>query len=143
MNKDISTYINPLNDPRGMKWHKFLVYFSLWIGALLNFLTGYIYLSYLGADHFSSYLYSQNKVLLTGILAVIAGIYAIIARFRLARFKSDAIVHLIIYTILVLLSNVAISVVESTFSASVIVSGIAFFALTYTYYNKRRDLFTC
>lgn len=130
-----------LNDPRGMKWHKFLIYFNLWLGAICNFLLGLIYLAYLGSDNFNSWRYTFGEVAFVGIFAVILGIYAIVTRFKLARFRENAPVHLTAYLILVTILNAVVCAMETKFSFGTVIGSIVHIALNCIYYNKRSDLF--
>lgn len=129
------------NTYHGMKWHKFLVNFSLWLGAILNFLIAFIYLRFLGANHPGSYLYSDTGLLLSGLLAAVAGVYGIVTRFKLARFKTHAPAHLMAYLALMLFCNIVIGITESALSAQTIIPSIACIIINYYYYAKRADLF--
>ena len=79
-----------------MKWHKFLIFFSLWVSAAVNafnavqLFTGMHYGS--AQDARMIYLYFDGlKALDMGIAVVYIGIavYTIIARFALAQYRAD------------------------------------------------------
>ena len=131
------------SDPRGMKWHKFLIYFNLWFGAICNLLLGFIYLAYLGSDNFNSWRYTFGGVAFVGISAIILGVYAIITRFKLAKFRTSAPGHLTAYLILVTILDAVVCAMEFEFSFSTVIISIVHIVLNCIYYNKRSDLFVC
>ena len=82
----------------GMKWYKFLIYFLLWAGAILNFLnaiamlTGSIYEAEGVPAHTVYDVFPELKSidLIFGILLIALSIYQIVVRFALAKFKHNA-----------------------------------------------------
>lgn len=107
----------------GFKWHNFLIYFSLWIGAFLNALFG---LACLLEGEF-----------LFGILSVGIAAYTIFARFQLANFKVNAYNHLLASQLIV----VAVNLITIGFDITTVLSSLAGSLLTYYYYRKREELF--
>ncbi len=107
----------------GMKWHNFLVYFSLWAGAVLNFVMGAACL-FEGAP-------------LYGLVLIGAAAYAIYSRFQLASFKKNAYKHLLAAQMIVIAADLLLMGVE--FSA--LASNIAACGVNYFYYKKRDKLF--
>lgn len=80
-----------------MKWFKFLIYFGLWAGAILNIvLNGVVMLSGLhyGDAETAKLVYAMFGDLksldtLCGILAIVVGVLGIYTRFQLAGFKKN------------------------------------------------------
>jgi len=83
-----------------MKWHKFLIYFSLWASGISNILVGIMYLSgkwydFVNGEGASSIVYNVIDGLKTvdimyGMFAIALGVFAIFTRFQLAGFKATA-----------------------------------------------------
>ena len=107
----------------GMKWHKFLVNFSLWAGAVLNLIMGFACLAE-GAP-------------LYGLALIGAAAYSIYVRFQLAKFKKNAYKHLLAAQLIVIAADLLLMGVE--FPA--LASNIAACGVNYYYYNKRKALF--
>ena len=130
----------------GMKWHKFICYFALWLSALTNL--------YVGITYMGSY-YSVQKIY--GGFAIVIAVLCIITALKLIRFKHDAPKTL---HNLLLLSTVG-SLAFTLWSAGVFsgyginfgdrdtATALASFVLSLviiminkSYYNKRAYLFT-
>ncbi len=124
-----------------MKWHKFLIYFSLWFSSIVNLLIGTAYFLYLFSDSFNRYIYSEGELLFAGISSVFCAVYAIIVRFKLANYRRSGPRHLLAYQILVIIIDIVICCMESAFSFDTLISSAAAAALTAVYYKKRSDLF--
>ena len=84
----------PINS-QPMKWHKFLVYFALWAGAVLNIISGILALtgSVYGEEkelvyHFFPTMESVNVVY--GILCVGLGIFGFYTAYNMLNFKKGA-----------------------------------------------------
>lgn len=141
-----------------MKWHKFLIYFSLWAGALINFFNGLQLLNgsiYQGnADQvYSVFSGLKTMDMIFGIIYFAITIYMIYVRFQLAGFKQGAPGKLITVYIIQLVAPFAyylmVSIVshlpwsevfDFTMIPSVIVSIAMIFVNRY-YYSKRAHLF--
>ena len=84
---------DPLNDPRGMKWFKFIIYFHLFASAVMNVFIAFQLFS--GAQYEAAkavyYLYPGLKTADTiyGFIVLGLAALAICVRFRLARFRKD------------------------------------------------------
>ena len=141
-----------------MKWHKFLIYFSLWAGAILlavnggQLLTGSEY----GNDAEAVYLYYpglKGVDMTFGILLLALAVFMIYTRFQLAHFKEGApnkltmvyvleIVSFLGYSIAVAsVAKLPISDIISSQTTSSIVSSVVMIIANRTYYNKRAHLF--
>lgn len=143
-----------------MKWHKFLIYFSLWAGAVLNLLsayqysTGVIYGSLEKADIIYS-LYDGLKfidTMMTVMLIAIA-VFSIVTRFALAQYKKNGPALLMALYILnivcsaayiFMVSNITalgISELMDSSSYSSLISSIVMIFINKIYYDKRASLF--
>lgn len=78
-----------------MKWHKFLIYFGLWAGSILNLLTAAGYFT--GAVHgdAAEVIYQAFPVwkwldIACGLLLIGLSVYGIHTRYQLAGFRKDA-----------------------------------------------------
>ena len=82
-----------------MKWFKFLIYFSLFAGALLNlsnginYITGNIYMIEINvsAEIVYGFWWQGLKTadIIYGALMIASAVVAVVARFKLAKFKED------------------------------------------------------
>lgn len=141
-----------------MKWHKFLIYFSLWIGALNSIISGCAIFtgSHYGTSVEDVYLNFRNlqKIDASFGLAYIAfGVFMLITRFKLARYRKNAANYLtwcyvfqplitISYNISVYLSTGIIPETIATDLLSSLVTSLIMIIPTRIYYKKRSDLFT-
>lgn len=94
-NRPLSTGSDdPLNDPRGMKWFKFIIYFQLFASAVMNVYNAFQLFSgaqYEGTAKAVYFLYPGLKTADTiyGFAGLGLAALAIFVRFRLARFRKD------------------------------------------------------
>lgn len=128
----------------GMKWFKFLIYFSLFAGAITNFVTGIGILC--GGDLFD---YIEGPRTLIGLISIAFAIFMIVTRFMLAKFKRSG---LIMYYVLIGLS-LAFTIVEfivsdifsvpgaAAFSIGYILGNVVYVVLNIVYFKKRADMF--
>lgn len=145
-----------------MKWFKFLIYFSLFAGALLNLvngvnlITGNIYLTQSNGQVTADMVYGvygsslKTLDLVYGVIMVLIAVFSIYTRVRLAKFKANGPMCLyILYGAPVafsILYNVAVSGIigQSAFNAQIIgsaVTSIGMLLLNYAYFTKRKVLF--
>lgn len=140
-----------------LKWHKFLIYFSLWAGALLDLVNAYSYFtgSMYGENAKGVYsYYSGMKTLdiFMGILMLAMAAYCIYVRFQLANYKAGAPKKLeflyianaaVMLLYLLAVSGVTkISISDLASDAWTQIAGsIAFVFINRAYYNKRAALF--
>lgn len=144
-----------------MKWYKFLIYFALFFGALMNVVYG---IQYLNGDIYENindgvskeWVYavmgSDLKTLdvIMGILMIGLGVFGVYVRFALAKFKANApmcvyilyganAVISLIYTIAV----VSITEIELDYGREIvsIILMLVMVGLNYTYFKKRQSLF--
>ena len=74
-----------------MKWHKFLIYFALWAGAVLNLISG-AQMFFMGINAGNAWLYEMTSGLralyiVSGIFMIAIGVFQIFTRSALARFS--------------------------------------------------------
>lgn len=139
-----------------MWWHKFLIYFALFAGALLNLISSLSYLTGYAYDIVELEFYSENpmlKVLDLAYGAVLVGMafLGIYTRFRLARYKRNGptcLTALYVFSIaLPVLYPLAFSVCAPALAGvyypnypSLAVT-VAFLIFNIIYYKKRKELF--
>ena len=143
-----------------MKWHKFLIYFSLWAGAVICFLNGFQRLtgSIYGSKEVAAQIYNMYGSMKTvdtvfGVLFCILGVFMIYVRFQLAGFKKGAPSKLIMLYILQLILSVgyilvtagvcklSVSEISGPDLTTTIAISIAMTIANYVYYKKRSHLF--
>jgi len=142
-----------------MKWFKFLIYFALWFGAVINIISAISYMSggqYAGQAGRVYAMYPAMRVvdIALGVFTLALGIFGIVVRFRLAKFRKNAPSMLITLYLLSLIPSllypVATTLVTgiSTFDAQVIsqmvgqVIGVVIVVIcTKIYFKKRAYLF--
>ena len=130
----------------GMKWHKFLIYFSLWVSGILNMVVGAL----LGiglVNVVQDYYYSLGEIAMVAFMAMGSigiGVYAIVTRFKLKNFRRNASDHLLALQILSILFTVACYIInEFPFAEwiSALVPSVVMASINRNYYAKRRDMF--
>lgn len=146
----------------GMKWHKYLIYFSLWIEALRLVVTGVQYVTGLvyGANGEAGYIYQLFPGLKTidivmGLVAILLGVYIIYVRFQLAGYKIGApkklsmayfLTFIILCAYLLAMNAITGGEIEwgEVFDMETIIgliSGVAIMFINKVYYDKRAALF--
>ena len=143
-----------------MKWHKFLIYFSLWFSAVVaalnafSLLTGSRYGSQDVMDAFYTHYQGLKSVdTVFGILLFALAGYLIYTRFQLAGFKPGAPNKLTVTYVLSAAVNIGYLLVTSSvtklplseiggssISGSIAIS-VAMIIVNYNYYKKRDILF--
>lgn len=141
-----------------MKWHKFLIYFSLWAGAVMNvitgitMLTGSVYASQ-GADPEMIYRYYEGLKtvdVIMGLASIVLAVLLIVTRFALAGYKENGPKLLMISYA----ANIAVALVYPIMAAAVtdlsfgelfdvttLISSIVMLVVNKIYYDKRAHLF--
>ncbi|MBE6932052.1 MAG: zinc ribbon domain-containing protein [Ruminococcaceae bacterium] len=148
--------IPPVQKP--MKWFKFLIYFSLWAGAVLTLITGVSSLFGLQYGGMSDYVYAaygaQRFVdIVYGMICIALGVFMIVTRFRLAAFRSNApamlygvyalntIVPLIYIFATATVTMIPLSDYLDAQTISSIVTSAIMIVINVIYFGKRRDMF--
>ncbi len=146
-----------------LKWYKFIIYFQLFAGGVINIISAFNYLSGNSYGINTEKIYSVYQGLdlldkIWGFLSVIMGVYCFKVRQDLAKFKTNGpknylnILRIncygsLIYKLLVLIT--LYSYWDPTTRASSLLSyvisfaiGLIFISLNKTYFGKRQFLFT-
>ncbi len=146
-----------------MKWFKFLIYFTLFLGAFINFvygfnyITGGIYFSQTNGQVTAEMVYGTYGVglkvldVIQGILMLAIAAFGVYTRFRLARYKTNG--PMCVYILygagagVTLLYNIALLAVTglnqltTVSSITSLVVSVGFIFLNYAYFTKRKALF--
>ena len=145
----------PVRPEPGLKWHKFLIYFFLWVRAADILYTGYMELtgrSY-GNPNEVYVTYPGLKIpdMAFGIAILALGVFTIYTRFQLARFKVGAPSKLtIIYVLDLVLSLLLVvtAINHIPFGDYMdkrllppLLGNVVTTVINIIYYNKRRHLF--
>ena len=141
----------------GMKWFKFLIYFGLWAGAILNFVTGVrmmtgnIYLSEgVNADLvYKTFPNLQSVDVLFGLLFCAFAIFQIVTRFYLAGFKKIApamlsVVYIANGVFNFVYNSIVASIISSNLGGQTIVTilvAIVMVIVNNYYFGNRKNLF--
>ena len=140
----------------GMKWFKFLIYFSLFLAAIVCFVTGAMQMTGTVYDGMATAVYSSFPSLemldiIIGAATIVCGVIILVSRFRLAAFKKGSANILIAGYALNLIVNLAytaaaISIIGSSnldlssFGASM-AGSVIMLIINRTYLAKRESLF--
>ena len=151
--------LNPVQPQFKMKWYKFLIYFSLFFSAVVNFASGIMQITGLnysisGGSASVVYMYygmGLNIVdVIFGIFVIAMAVFAIYTRFRLAGFKqngpmsyyillaANAIGSTIYYIAVTFMTGI---MMFDSSTITTLVSSIVMLALNVVYFNKRSELF--
>ena len=151
--------IQPQQTPKKpMKWHNFLIYFSLWAGAVLSVVSSITYFTgahYQGSASLVYSFYSGLRLidLLMGLACVGLAVFGILTRFALAGYKAKGPRMLMIcyaanaaasvlYLLLVsAVTGMALSEVLDSSTIGSLVGSIAMIFINNNYYSKRAELF--
>lgn len=158
-------------DNYSMKWFKFLIYFSLFAGCVLNFITGFQALTGTQYSGYSADIYEaipalQSADTFYGLALIVLAVYVLITRFVLAGYHRAGpamylfylvacIMVVFIYSIMlsgiepttIKISTGLWSYVEYTYSFSwtqtggSILANIILLICNAIYFNKRKELF--
>ena len=159
-----SSYLNerpPYSNLLPMRWYKFLIYFGLFAGAVINFvngigyLTGEIYNMQTDGEVTSSFIYSYFKSLqvldiIYGLILLALAAFGIFIRQQLAHYKKDAprqllIMYGIICGIQIVYVIVQMMILNNTAALptmiGTVIGNVVGIALNYIYFKKRAHLF--
>ena len=146
-----------------MKWHKFLVDFSLWVGAILNLYNGIIALTgkqYEAQGVRASLIYSYFPSLKTGdviygVLLIGLAAVTVITALKLLKFKKGAPMWLKMLYLLGLIASIFyVTIVTSALknynadtsefvgnAVILAIISVAMIAINHVYYGKREAMF--
>lgn len=148
----------PYTAQKPMNWFKFLIYFSLWAGGIINIISGFSTMFGLHYAEFAEATYrffpGQRTVdILYGIVCILMGIYAIVTRFQLARFRKNAPAILygmyalyIVFPCMYLFATAAVTLIPlmQLIDAEMIgqlIGTAVMIVVNVIYFGKRRDMF--
>lgn len=152
-------YYQPVQE-QGMKWHKFLVYFSLWAGAIYNFVNGIKFMTGAQYEGKKDLVYAvipnlKAPDIFFGFICVVVGIMAAVTAVSLLKYKASgpklltttyivgvagSLIYVIMASSVLSKYNVDLSSVYSSASVNIIVS-VAMIIVNSIYYKKRAHLF--
>lgn len=116
-----------------MKWHNFLIWFSLFFSAIVNIVDGIGCMRYAGI---------VDSAVFFGISEIMLGAFLIFVRFRLSGFKKNAVnCFTAAQAANIVLSVLCMIVLDMGFDVSSIAGSIAMIVITRNYYGKRSELF--
>ncbi len=141
----------------GMKWYKFLVFFGLWAGAILNFINGITLLTgaiYEAEGVSSELVYSTFPNLkgideFFGLIAIAIAIYQGYTAFSLLKFKQVAPKLLTILYCLTIAYNLLYAIFASSIigesllgdTIAPIITSAVMLVINYKYFKNREHLF--
>lgn len=148
------------NPARPMKWYKFLIYFALFAGGVINLYYGIIYISGMiyniqgGGQAYADMVYNtfmglKGLDVVFGILSILLAGLCVYTRFRLSQYRKDgplfvyityAVNGLITIIYSIVLANITGINQIAKIIVTVVVLAVAI-VLNVIYFNKRKDLF--
>lgn len=151
----------PNYDGFPMNWYKFLIYFALFAGAILNVISGIfmIFGFQYGSNaqlYFSTYPSLKLIDIIFGCLTVLLGAYLLYVRFELAKLKKGAPIKLLISYGLNFLISASYLIVTTVLTStdvgldlgiigpeifSLVLSSVVIIYFNKIYFDKRESLF--
>ena len=142
-----------------MKWFKFLIYFSLWAGAVLNLISGIAMMSGSSYEGAADLVYAmfdglQGLDTFCGLYAIALAAFGIFVRFQLAGYKKKAPLMLMILYIAAaaygliyiiginaILPSYVLEAVDTTSMYSSMISSGVMVIINHIYFKKRAHMF--
>lgn len=153
-------YQNPLAQALPMKWFKFLIYFSLFAGAVINivygfnYLTGGIYFVETNGEVSASDIYEvfeemQIVDVIYGLMMLAIAAFGIFVRFRLAGFYANGpkllntlyIVSLVASLVYVIGVFAVVGEADAFSMSGAMIGNVIMIAANAAYFKKRAHLF--
>lgn len=141
---------DPATLPRNthpMKWHKFLIYFQLFLAAILNAFNAVQYFAGLFSDPDGFGAWSAIYIFY-GVAYAVTAVLAIYARFRLAGFRQNGPKAYLVFlcvncalNALNLVNAIGTEIYAVSSAVSTLLTIAVMMILTNIYYKKRADLF--
>ncbi len=140
---------------RGMKWFKFIIYFQLWAGMLVNLVTAGKYFTGAYYEGNAEMVYRffpalQPLDIVMGVVCLALAVYAVVVQRALAKFRAKGpMMYYLMYivntaaTVLYLIIG-SIIIGQSVFTAEVagsIIGSIVMLFVNIPYFNNRKHLF--
>lgn len=140
---------------RGMKWFKFIIYFQLWAGMLVNLVTAGKYFTGAYYEGNAEMVYRffpalQPLDIVMGVVCLALAVYAVVVQRALAKFRAKGpmmyylmyIVNTAVTVLYLLIGSIIIG--QSAFTAEVagsIIGSIVMLFVNIPYFNNRKHLF--
>ena len=140
---------------RGMKWFKFIIYFQLWAGMLVNLVTAGKYFTGAYYEGNAEMVYRffpalQPLDIVMGVVFLALAVYAVVVQRALAKFRAKGpmmyylmyIVNTAVTVIYLIIGSIIIG--QSAFTAEVagsIIGSIVMLFVNIPYFNNRKHLF--
>ncbi len=145
-----------------MKWFHYLIYFALFLDAVVDVSTGLQFVS--GSAYYieTNGLVSAGQVyalygtglkvinILYGVIMLLMAVFGIVTRFKLANFKkgapmmlyilngADVLIFLIYLIVVSMIAGISVNLVDQI---SLVAGAFIGFVLNYRYFSKRKVLF--
>ena len=140
---------------RGMKWFKFIIYFQLWAGRLVNLVTAGKYFTGAYYEGNAEMVYRffpalQPLDIVMGVVCLALAVYAVVVQRALAKFRAKGpMMYYLMYivnTAVTVLSLLIASIIigQSVFTAEVagsIIGSLVMIFINIPYFNNRKHLF--
>jgi len=160
---DFDAATQPMNTPSqptmSMKWHKFLIYFLLWVNGLMGFVNFYsigLGGQYDGEASFIYRFYSGLQIvdILFGVLLLAVGVGFIVCRFQLAGYRAsgvrllpklylaNVVIQVVYLVVAAMIADVSLGDLFTSQTIGSLVGGVAWAFINKSYYDKRSHLFT-
>ena len=140
---------------RGMKWFKFIIYFQLWAGMLVNLVTAGKYFTGAYYEGSAEMVYRffpalQPLDIVMGVVCLALAVYAVVVQRALAKFRAKGpmmyylmyIVNTAVTVLYLIIGSIIIG--QSAFTAEVagsIIGSIVMLFVNIPYFNNRKHLF--
>ena len=140
---------------RGMKWFKFIIYFQLWAGMLVNLVTAGKYFAGAYYEGNAEMVYRffpalQPLDIVMGVVCLALAVYAVVVQRALAKFRAKGpmmyylmyIVNTAVTVLYLIIGSIIIG--QSAFTAEVagsIIGSIVMLFVNIPYFNNRKHLF--
>ena len=140
---------------RGMKWFKFIIYFQLWAGMLVNLVTAGKYFTGAHYEGKAEMVYRvfpalQPLDIVLGVVCLALAVYTVVVQRALAKFRAKGpmmyYLMFIVNTAVTVLSLLIASIIigQSVFTAEVagsIIGSLVMIFINIPYFNNRKHLF--
>lgn len=140
---------------RGMKWFKFIIYFQLWAGMLVNLVTAGKYFTGAYYEGNAEMVYRffpalQPLDIVMGVVCLALAVYAVVVQRALAKFRAKGpmmyylmyIVNTAVTVLYLIIGSIILG--QSAFTAEVagsIIGSIVMLFVNIPYFNNRKHLF--
>lgn len=140
---------------RGMKWFKFIIYFQLWAGMLVNLVTAGKYFTGAYYEGNAEMVYRffpalQPLDIVMGVVCLALAVYAVVVQRALAKFRAKGpmmyylmyIVNTAVTVLYLIIGSIILG--QSVFTAEVagsIIGSIVMLFVNIPYFNNRKHLF--